>query len=86
MKVIDETILSIKSAKHPGGYKLELNFKNGVRRVVDFSEFLERSKNPLIRRYLDSNEFMSFEVEHGNLHWNDYDLCFPVSDLYEGKL
>jgi hypothetical protein len=44
---------------------------------------LSESLNPLIRKYLDLNEFKKFELDNGDLQWNDYDLCFPIADLYE---
>jgi len=30
--------------------------------------------------------FKNFAVEDGVLHWNDFDLVFPMADLYEGKI
>jgi len=86
MKVVDETILSIKSAEYAGDYKVKLLFKNGVERLIDFAGFLGKSKNPQIRKYLNTNTFKSFAVDNGDLQWNDYDLCFPLADLYEGKI
>jgi len=44
------------------------------------------SLNPLIRAYLDLDKFKNFSIEYGNLFWNDYDLCFPIADLYEGRI
>ena len=86
MKVVDETFLSIKSAAYAGGYKLKLLFENGVERTVDFSEFLGKSQNPHIRKYLKTSAFKSFTIQNVDLQWNDYDLCFPLADLYEGKI
>ncbi len=28
----------------------------------------------------------NFRVEHGDLVWGDYDLCFPIADLYHGHI
>ena len=86
MKVVDETFLSIRSASHAGGYKINLAFQNGVERSVDFSEFLNNSKNPHIRKYLNLKKFKAFSIENGNIQWNDYDLCFPVHELYAGRI
>ena len=30
--------------------------------------------------------FYQFIVADGDLLWHDYDLCFPIIDLYEGRL
>jgi len=40
----------------------------------------------MIRAYLDPEKFKQFAVEYGDLHWNDYDLCFSIADLYEGRI
>ena len=86
MKVVDETFLSVQSAAYAGGYKISLLFQNGAERTVDFSTFLKNSKNPHIRRYLDLEKFKAFAVDNGDLQWNDYDLCFPICELYEGRI
>jgi hypothetical protein len=80
-----ETI-EIEYAEHIEGYKLQLRFSNGTERLIDFGNFLRKSLNPLIRKYLDIERFRNFTVEYGDLFWNDYDLCFPVADLYEEKI
>ncbi len=54
--------------------------------MIDFYPFLSASLNPLIRKYLDPEEFSRFEINEGDLEWNDYDLCFPIADLYENKI
>jgi hypothetical protein len=25
-------------------------------------------------------------VRDGDIDWNDYELCFPIADIYEGHL
>jgi hypothetical protein len=54
--------------------------------MVDFKPFLAHSCHPAIRQYLDESKFKQFEIVDGNLNWNDYELIFPVADLYEGKI
>lgn len=54
--------------------------------VVDFQPFLSQSLNPLIRKYLAPEEFAKFEIDEGDLEWNDYDLCFPIADLYGNRI
>ena len=53
---------------------------------INANKFLFLSLNPLIRKYLDANEFSKFEIVDGDLEWNDYDLCFPVADLHENRI
>jgi len=79
-------VVDIEDAQYLERYQLMLRFSNGMRRVVDFEPFLTTSTNPLIRKYLDLSNFKNFVLEYGNLHWNNYDLCFPVADLYKGQL
>jgi hypothetical protein len=67
-------------------YKLKLYFSDGVERVIDFEPFLRRSRNPMIRTYLVPQKFANFRVEYGNLVWDDYELCFPIADLYGNSL
>lgn len=82
----DSTVLEIKEVQHLGQYKLKLAFNDGTERIVDFEEFLEKSKNPMIRSYLDPEKFANIRLEYGDLVWDDYGLCFPIADLYEGRL
>ena len=69
-----------------GGYRLLVSFGDGVQRIIDFEPFLRCSSNPLIRQYLDPEIFLTFRVENGDLFWGDYDLCFPVGDLYDNTI
>lgn len=92
MKIVEEyndlqdDILEIKSAKYIGDFAIRILFNDGMNRLVDFKPFLESSLHPSIRKYLDEKLFTKFELIDGNLNWNDYDLIFPVDDLYEGRL
>ena len=92
MKIVEEyidlnvDILEVKSAKYIGDFAIRIFFNDGVNRLVDFKSFLETSLHPSIRKYLDEKKFMNFDLVDGNLNWNDYELIFPVEDLYEGKL
>ena len=79
-------IISIEQAEYVEEYILRLKFNDGKEAEVDFGPFLQQSLNPLIRKYLDKDMFKQFTVEHGDLFWNDYDLCFLIADLYEGCL
>jgi len=79
-------VITIKEATHIDDYKLQLVFNDQSSQLVDFQAFLSRSLNPLIRKYLAPEEFAKFEIDEGDLEWNDYDLCFPIADLYENRL
>lgn len=79
-------IIDIEEAKYLEEYKIHLAFSDGSEQTVDFESFLNNSHNPMIRKYLDINAFKNFTVAYGDLFWNDYDLCFPIADLYQGKV
>lgn len=86
MMITEEWVISIDKVEYLEDYKLRLRFSDGQEQVVDFSQFLNNSLNPMIRKYLELDNFKNFSVEYGDLMWNDYDLCFPIADLYEGKV
>ena len=79
-------IINVEKAKYLNGYKLKLYFNDGLEQVIDFGPFLSNSLNPLINKYLDLKEFKKYELDSGDLIWNDYDLCFPIADLYENNI
>jgi hypothetical protein len=78
--------VKIIKAKHLGGYCLELEFGDGKRQRVNFESFLRKSLHPEIQSYLAMEKFKQFRLEHGDLVWGDYDLCFPIMDLYENQI
>jgi len=84
--ITDNQVINIEEAKQLDVYKLQLVFNDQSSQVVDFKPFLSRSLNPLIRKYLTPEEFAKFEIDEGDLEWNDYDLCFPIADLYENNI
>ena len=56
-----------------------LTFKHTNDKLIDF-DF------NVIKKYLDETLFKQFKIVDGNLNWNDYDLIFPIYDLYQGKI
>jgi Protein of unknown function (DUF2442) len=82
----DDTVIDIVGAEQVSNYKLRLTSSDGTERIVDFEPFLRSSRNPLIRAYLEPNRFADFKLEHGDLIWDDYGLCFPIADLYENRV
>lgn len=86
LKLAEGETIAVEHAEYLDQYRLHLKFSNGAERIADFGKFLHSSPNPMIRAYLDPEKFKKFNVEYGDLFWNDYDLCFPVADLYEGTV
>ena len=79
-------IINIVDAVLVGDYCLKLTFDDGKAQTVNFKPFLTHSHHPDIRAYLEPARFSSFRLEFGELVLGDYDLCFPVIDLYQNQL
>lgn len=73
---------TIQTAHYIGDFAIRLIFDDGHQKLVDFKPFLEQAQHPGIRKYLNETQFKQFQIKNGNLDWNDFDLCFPISDLY----
>lgn len=86
MSLKDGVAVDVVKAHWVGGYSLELEFSDGCTKTLDFGPFLLNSVQTDIRTYLDIDRFKGFSIRYGNLVWNDYDLCFPIEDLYSGYL
>lgn len=78
--------VDINKASYKGDYKINFLFSDGIERTIDFADFLKRAKNPMTEKYLDKQLFQSFSLEHGDIHWNDFEMCFPIWSLYEGNI
>ncbi|SEL57590.1 DUF2442 domain-containing protein [Parapedobacter koreensis] len=79
-------VISIKTVTYHEPYFITFRFSDGLVRTVDFGPFLRTAKNPMTKKYLDTKLFKNFAIEHGDIVWNDYELCFPIWDLYEGSI
>jgi len=77
-------ILNITDTVYLDGYRIRLLFDDATTREVDFGPFLNASLQPDIRKWLDQTAFRSFRLEYGELVWGDYELSFPIADLYTG--
>ncbi|MDX2249656.1 MAG: DUF2442 domain-containing protein [Bacteroidia bacterium] len=78
--------LYIKEARYIGDFAIRLTFSDGHRNLVDFKPFLESTRHPAIQKYFEESLFKNFQIQQGNLDWNDFDLCFPLEDLYKNSL
>jgi len=84
--ITENEAVDIIEAEYIPPYTIHLWFSDGAEQTINFEPFLKRSNHPEIRKYLDTELFKSFSIAHGRLDWNDYDLCFPIKDLYEGTI
>jgi hypothetical protein len=86
-RTIDKnSVIEVVRAERKSDYKLRIHFSDDTSRTIDFEPFLKPSSNPMIRAFLDPKRFADFKIVDGNLMWGDYDLCFPISDLYENSI
>ena len=78
--------VNIEAVTPEGEYKLRLNFSDGFQRTLDFGPFLLASAHPAVREYPKPEKFSQYQLKDGELTWGDYDLCFPIADLYDGAI
>lgn len=86
MRLVEGIGVDVAQAEHAGAYRLRLVFSDGMERTVDFEPFLSSSSHPAIRAFLNPDKFSRFRIEQGDLIWGDYELCFPVADMYENHI
>lgn len=79
-------ILKIISAKYIEKYKLLIVYSDGKEQIIDFGPFLLTSQHPEIQKYLNLKKFKKFTLSEGDLMWGDFDLIFPIMDLYNNKI
>ena len=83
---LNQDFINIVGVENSGEYSLRLSFDDGASQIVSFKEFLEESSHPEIRSFLEAKKFSTFRIEYGDLVWGDYELCFPVMDLYRNQI
>ncbi|NUO82704.1 DUF2442 domain-containing protein [candidate division KSB1 bacterium] len=83
---LETEVIEIIHAEYVDGFRIHLWFNDGKEHVVDFTPFLEKARNSALKKYRAVREFNKFKLVYGNLDWNDYEMCFPVADLHEGKI
>lgn len=78
--------LWIVEASYLGQFTIQLTFNDRKKKRVDFRPFLEKSSHPDVLKYGNEKAFTEFKVIDGNLNWNDYEMIFPIWDLYSGQI
>ena len=95
MIIIDKThpvpkseLFSVVRAEPVDKLRLRIYFSNGRKRTVDFAPFLLHYPNlhPSFKKYQNPERFKKFKIVSGNLNWNNYEMIFPLEELYEGKI
>jgi ribosomal protein S4E len=87
MSTINTIPLKVKKATYLDGFKVFIVFNDGKKNTVDFKEYLDTINNGFLVKYKKPSVFKNFAIENGNLVWGkDWDLIFPVTQLYKGKI
>ena len=77
----------IKEVNYLNEFKLEIHFNDGKIQTVDFCNFLNTHDHPQFNKYKKEENFKKYKIENGNVVWGkDWDLIFPINQLYEGKI
>lgn len=79
-------VIEILKANYLNDYTISFEFSDGIIQVIDFENFLSSATNNMTRKYLDKTIFKNFNIQYGDIVWNDYELCFPIWDLHQGQL
>ncbi|MFK7971407.1 MAG: DUF2442 domain-containing protein [Bacteroidia bacterium] len=81
-----DVLLQVTKVIYFEHYQLRITFSDGKEKIVDFGPFLHQSSHPSVEIYRDLSKFKAFKIVSGNIHWGDFDMLFPVKDLYTGRL
>ncbi|MBF0299320.1 MAG: DUF2442 domain-containing protein [Oligoflexia bacterium] len=79
-------IFQITNVSYIKNYKLKIVFSDGHTSIVDFEEFICTSNNQDIIKYKNKKIFCRFNFKNGDLMWGDFEMIFPLIDLYKGKI
>lgn len=79
-------IIKLVSVIYLNDFKLNLTFADGVSQDIDFKPFLESSSHLEVKKYLNLKKFKKFNFKNNELMWGDFDLIFPIIDLYENNI
>lgn len=78
--------LSIVHATYLDDYTVRITFADDTVRDIDFGGFLYKHPHPQWDKYRNLKKFQKFKIEGNNIVWGkNWDLIFPISDLYAGK-
>ena len=79
--------IHITKAIDLGNLQVQFFFSDDKSQTVDIGEFIRNNPHPQYCKYLDPKKFRKFTIENGNLVWGkNWDLIFPVEQLYAGKV
>ncbi len=78
--------IQVIKADYLDGYRLRVTFNDGKVNDIDFSDIVNHLKG-YYSKYQKPVNFKKFKVDEGNVVWgSDWDLIFPVHQLYKNHL
>lgn len=79
--------IHIIDVKDLGNLQLLIYFSDNKEQKIDIGDFIRNHPHPQYNKYLDPKKFKKFVIENGNIVWGkNWDLIFPIEDLYNGKI
>ena len=80
-------ILSVINAEYIGELSVKIFFNDETTSNIDVGEFIKKHPHPQYNKYLEEKNFKKFKIDSGNVVWgNNWDLIFPIEQLYDGAL
>ncbi len=78
--------IDITGAEYVDEYRIKFAFSDGHVQVVDFGPFIKKSLHPSVKKYKKIALFKQFENIGSGVSWNDYEMCYPLEDLYNNTI
>lgn len=63
--------MQIIAVKYLKDYKLKVVFSDQKEKTADFENFLNSTKNPMTKAFLDIKKFKKVNIDTGFLSWNN---------------
>lgn len=79
--------MKVTGAKDIGNLILRVFFSDDTEKDINVGDFIKRHPHPQYNKYANPKNFRKFAIENGNVVWGkNWDLIFPIEDLYSGVL
>ena len=75
----------IKKAKYIDDYKIEIVFSDNTIRNIDLKDFLFKSQDPYVKKYINKKLFKQFRIKNGDICWGDNEFDLNPFNICNGK-
>jgi len=75
-------MICVKDAKYKNDYKIEVEFNDNKKGLVDLKDFIEKGKLKPFKKLQDKEKFKNFKVDY-TIKWNDELDLAPEYLYYE---